>query len=155
MKRSWAIFVVVLGLFPPGAAFGVTCEEPRVDKTVIDSVIMIIEGTAGSQRPLNSREKKAIREQGLKPRDGGIGDLSVYDFTVTRGWKGVKTGQSVDVLVSDTWGGSVFEGENYLVVSPRQFGPLFWSPLCGSTVSLEYAADNGFLASLERLTGKD
>lgn len=153
MKRYLAFAAVVLGVYSPGAAFGLSCMEPSLDETVIDGAVMIFEGIAGPERPLDSSEEEAIRKQGLEFIGGGTGDLRVSTFTVARGWKGAEAGQTVDVLRNNYWGDRFPEGRAYLVVSPRQVGDLFLSPLCGNTVNLNYAADRGFLATLERLIG--
>lgn len=44
-------------------------------------------------------------------------------------------------------------GDAYLVVSPKLIGSFVLSPLCGTTVDLKYAAERGFLATLERVIG--
>lgn len=153
MARYLAIVVLALGVFSPGAAFGLSCMPPRMDETVIDAAVMIFEGITGPKRLLNYRERATVRKHGFIQAGGGIGDLRVYGFTVTRGWKGVATGQSVNVLFNTYWGDGFAAGEAYLVVSPQQVGALFAAPLCGSTANLKYATDNGFLATLERVQG--
>ena len=153
MKGSLAIVVAALGLLLPGAAFGLSCARPSLDKTAIDAAIMIFEGTAGPKRSLDFRERAAVRRHAIEAKGGRTEDLRVYSFTVTRGWKGAATGQSVDVLFNSYWGDGFAEGEAYLVVSPRQVGNLFWAPLCGHTIDVRHAADIGTLAMLERLIG--
>ncbi len=153
MTRYLAIVVVALGLFSPGAAFGLSCARLSLDETAIDAAIMIFEGTAGPKRTLDFRERQAVRRHGFNTKGGGTGDLRVYGFAVTRGWKGAATGQSVDVLFNTYWGDGFAEGEAYLVVSPRRVGSLFWAPLCGHTIDMRYAANIGSLATLERLIG--
>ncbi len=153
MKGSWAIVVAALGLFLPGAAFGLSCARPSLDETAIDAAIMIFEGTAGPKRSLNFRERAVVRMHAIEAKGGRIEDLKVYSFTVTRGWKGAATGQSVDVLFNSYWGDGFAEGEAYLVVCPRQVGNLFWAPLCGHTIDMRYAGDIGSLAMLERHVG--
>ena len=153
MKRYLAFAIVALGLLSQGTAFGLSCMEPDLDETVIDGAVMIFEGTAGPKRPLDSGEQEAILKQGFGSVGGGTRDLRVYAFTVTRGWKGTMAGQSVDVFSNTYWGDHFAEGESYLVVSPLQVGDLFASPLCGTTVDLKYAAERGFLATLERVIG--
>ncbi len=153
MKGSLAIVVAALGLFLPGAAFGLSCARPSLDETAVNAAIMIFEGTAGPIRSLDFLERSAVRMHAIETKGGNAEDLRVYSFTVTRGWKGATTGQSVDVLFNSYWGDGFAEGEAYLVVSPRQVGNLFWAPLCGHTIDLRHAADIGTLAMLERLVG--
>ena len=155
MKRYFAIAVVALVLVLPGPASALSCAAPILDEPVVDAAVMIFEGTAGRDRRLSSREKAAVRKHAVRTIGGGTGDLRVYSFVVTRGWKGATPGQSVDVLINGYWGDGFAEGEAYLVVSPQQVGTLFLSPLCGHTVDIGYAADNGLLDTLQRVTGKD
>ena len=153
MKRYLAVVVVALGVLSPGAAFGLSCARLSLDETAIDAATMIFEGTAGAKRSLDFRERAAVRRHAIEAKGGRTGDLRVYSFAVTRGWKGVATGQSVDVLFNTYWGDGFSEGEAYLVVSPRRVGNLFWAPLCGHTLDMRNAADIGSLATLERLIG--
>lgn len=153
MKGSWAIAVAVLGLLLPSATFGLSCARPSLDQAAIDAAVVIFEGTAGSKRSLDSREKAVIRTDVIEAIGGSLKDLRVYSFTVTQGWKGATAGQSVEVLFNTYWGDGFAEGEAYLVVSPQQVGSLFWAPLCGHTIDMRTAADVGSLAVLERLIG--
>jgi len=153
MKRSWVIVVVALGFMLPGTAFGLSCARPSLDEAAIDAAVMIIEGIAGPKRALDFRERAAVQMHAIEAKGGGTEDLRVYSFTVTQGWKGAATGQSVDVLFNNYWGDGFAEGESYLVVSTRQIGDLFWAPLCGHTIDVKHAADFGNLAMLEQLIG--
>jgi len=153
MKGYRVILVVALGLFLPSEAFGLSCAAPRLDETAVNAAILIFEGTAGQKRMLTAGEGEAVREHGFVSIGGGTGDLRVYSFTVTRGWKGAVTGQIVDILFNGYWGDNFREGGAYLVVSPQQVGDLFSSPLCGYTSDVKFATDLGNLATLERLIG--
>ncbi len=153
MKGSWAIVVLALGLLLPGAAFGLSCARPSLDETAIDAAVMIFEGTAGPKRSLDFRERANVRMHTIEAKGRGTEDLRVYSFTVTLGWKGAASGQSVDVLFNSYWGDGFAEGEAYLVVSPQQVGNLFWSPLCGHTIDVRHAADIGSIAMLEQVIG--
>ena len=83
MKGSLAIFVAALGLFLPGAAFGLSCARPSLDETAIDAAIMISEGTAGPKRSLDFRERAVVRMHTIEAKGGTTEDLRVYSFTVT------------------------------------------------------------------------
>lgn len=137
----------------PGEAFGLSCAVPRLDETTINAAIMIFEGTAGPKRLLSTGETAVVENLGFESKGGGAVDLRVFRFTVTRGWKGASTGQTVDILINTYWGDGFAEGESYLVVSPQQVGNLLSSPLCGQSSNLELAAELGNLATLERLIG--
>ena len=153
MKGSWALVVVALGVFSPGPAFALSCARLSLDEAAIDAAVMIFEGTAGPQRKLDFRETAAVRLHAIEAKGGRTGNLRVYGFTVTRGWKGAAAGQRVDILFNTYWGDGFAAGEAYLVVSPRQVGELFWAPLCGYTIDVKHAAVIGDLAMLERLVG--
>ena len=153
MNRSMAIFAMALSLLLPNAAFGLSCARPNLTEAVIKSSVLIFEGTAGPKRPLNLRERGAVTLSAIKGKGGTIKDLRVYRFTVTHGWKGTSTGETVDLLFNSYWGDGFAEGEAYLVVSPQQIGRLFWSPLCGHTIDLDFAARFGNLALLEKVIG--
>ena len=153
MKKSWIIVVMALGMMSSGTAFGLSCARPSLDETTIDAAVMIFEGIAGSKRVLDHGERATVQKHAIEAKGGGIENLRVYSFTVTQGWKGAATGQSVDVLFNSYWGDGFAEGGSYLVVSTRQIGDLFWAPLCGHTIDVRHAADVGDLAMLERLIG--
>lgn len=153
MKWLWTNLVVVLGLLLPNEAIALSCARPNLDETAIEAAVMIFEGTAGSERRLGFRERAVVRLHGIKGRGGTTEDLKVYSFTVTRGWKGTAAGQSVEVLFNSYWGDGFAEGKSYLVVSPQQVGKFFWSPLCGHTIDVKYAAEFGNVAMLESVIG--
>ncbi len=153
MKAFWAIVVATLALVLPGTAFGLSCARPSLNEVAIDAATMIFEGIAGPKRLLGSRERANVRMQTLGSKGGTTEDLRVYSFTVTRGWKGTTTGQSVDVLFNTYWGDGFAEDEAYLVVSTRQVGNLAWAPLCGHSIDMMHAAEFGNLAVLERVIG--
>ncbi len=153
MKWLSTILGAVLCLIVPSAALGLSCARPNLDISTIDAAIMIFEGTAGRKRSLDHRERVAVRSHAIKGKGGSIEDLKAYSFTVTRGWKGAVSGQSVDVLFNSHWGDGFSAGEGYLVVSPQRVENLFWSPLCGHTIDLKHAAKFGDLVTLERVVG--
>lgn len=82
-----------------------------------------------------------------------VENLSVYDFIVTKNWKGVATGQTVSILFNATWGDNHVPGSHFLVVSPQQISDMYWTPLCGNSIDLEWARKNGDLELLEKVIG--
>ena len=148
-----AIFAVNLNLFLPDTAAGLSCARPSMDQSVIDGAVAIFEGVAGPKRSLRSREEVAIEVNPIGGKGGITENLGVYRFAVTNAWKGVASGQSVDVLFNNYWGDGFSEGESYLVVSTQRVEDLFWAPLCGHTIDLKHAADLGDLSMLEQLIG--
>ena len=118
------VLVAALGLNFPGVAFGLSCARPSLDETAIDAAIdaaiMIFEGTAGPKRSLDLREKEAVRLYAIEAIFDSAEDLKVYGFTVTQGWKGATTGQSIDVLFNSYWGESRYEGVTVELFEPNQ-----------------------------------
>jgi hypothetical protein len=153
MKGYRAIMAVALSLVLPGGAFGLSCAPPRLDENTVNAAIVIFEGTAGPKRLLSPAEATAVGNLGVATKGGGTTDLRVYGFVVTRGWKGVTPGRTVDVLTNAYWGDNFAKGETYLVVSPQRVGTLFSSPLCGYSSNIKLAAELGNLATLKRLIG--
>ena len=153
MNRSMIVVATALSLLLPNTAFGLSCARPNLDEVAIKSSVLIFEGTAGPKRPLNLRERAAVKFGGIKGRGGATEDLRVYRFTVTHRWKGTFAGETINVLFNSSWGDGFAAGETYLVVSPQQIGRLFWSPLCGHTIDLEHAARFGNIALLEKVIG--
>jgi hypothetical protein len=82
-------------------------------------------------------------------RFAGVENLSVFDFTVTKNWKGLTAGQTVSILFNTTWGDSYVPGRNFLIVSPRQISDMYWTPLCGNSIDMDWAQKNGNVELLE------
>jgi len=149
MKRYLAFAIVTLGLSSPGAAFALSCKLPRVDEKVVNAASIIFEGTAGPGRQLETSDIKAVESQSTIHIGNRARHWRVYTFNVMRGWKGVTTGQHVQLASN-----AIFvPGEFYLVISRERIGEFFLSHVCEINVDLKFAADSGFLATLERLLG--
>ncbi|MDJ0608220.1 MAG: hypothetical protein QNJ67_04530 [Kiloniellales bacterium] len=153
MLRSRIAALAVLACLVSAPAFGLSCARPSLDEAVIDGSVMIFEGRAGPKRPLLRWEVATVRDHRLAMLYTRDSDLQVFRFTVSRAWKGAAPGQVVEVLFNTHWGDGFANGESYLVVSPREVGGLFWSPLCGHSLNLRSAADIGNIATLERVIG--
>jgi hypothetical protein len=124
-----------------------------MDEVVVEGAAVIFEGVAGHRRALSRAEAAVLDAAGIVAEGGGIANLSVFEFTVIRGWKGAAAGQKIRVVRNTYWGDGFDMGEAYLVVGDRQIDDLYVAPTCGNTVHLRFAAEAGHFRALERLVG--
>ena len=136
-----------------GEAYALSCAPPKLTEAVITNSVAVFEGVAGKKHGLTWQQKVSVKKTGITGKFAGVDNLSVYDFTVTRNWKGVAAGQTVSILFNTTWGDSYLPGSHFLVVSPRQIGEMYWTPLCGKSIDLEWARKIGDIALLEAVIG--
>ncbi len=157
MKKLSAIALVlaVLRLYAPGATHALSCLQPVMNESVVEGAAVIFEGVTGRHRALSRAEKAALGAAGVVPLGGGIADLKVFQFTVTKGWKGTADGQSVQVLRNTYWGDSFATEGLYLVVGVQAADDLYLAPLCGNTMYLGATGDSVIVKVLERLMGTD
>jgi hypothetical protein len=155
MKKLSAIplILLVLSLKPLDSAYALSCVAPAMNESVVEAAAIIFEGVANRGRDLSRAERATLKAAGVTPLGGGVGDLKVFEFTVTKGWKGAVEGQRIQVLRNTYWGDSFAAAGTYLVVGERVGDGLHLAPLCGNTVHLEYAQDSGHLKTLEGLIG--
>ena len=155
--KNWSAVVALalLALLPyaPDTAQALSCVAPTLNENTIDDAVVIFEGVPGRKRTLRYLERTAIKAAGVATKGGGIADLRVYDFMVTKGWKGVEDGGRVEILRNTHWGDSFSAEVPYLVVAERRIGDLYLTSLCGSTVDLSWAAESGMIETLGRLLG--
>jgi hypothetical protein len=156
MKNLSAAVLILLAslFFALGAAHALSCVAPTMNQSAVEGAAVIFEGVTGKGRRLSRAEAAGLDAAGLTTLGGGIADLRVFDFTVTKAWKGAADGQSVLVLRNTYWGDSFAGAWPYLVVGVQVADNLYLSPLCGNTTRLSAAADAGTLKTLERLTGE-
>jgi hypothetical protein len=124
-----------------------------LDETTITNAVAVFEGVAGTKHNLTRQQKTSVKKDTPTGRFAGVENLSVYEFTVTKNWKGVATGQTVSILFNTTWGDNYLPDGNFLIVSPQQISDMYWTPLCGNSIDLEWAQKNGDLALLEEVIG--
>lgn len=136
-----------------GGSYALSCAQPKLTEVVITDSVAIFEGVAGQKHALNRQQRASV--EGDKPtgRFAGLENLSVYDFTITKSWKGVTAGQTVSILFNTAWGDNYVPGGDFLIVSPQQIGDMFWTPLCGNSIDLEWAGKMGDLELLEEIIG--
>jgi len=147
------LFACLPAVFISGKSFALSCAPPRLDEAIMKSSAAIFEGTAGKKSGLNWKQNLALKKENLLGKGGGLNEMSVYDFTVTRAWKGVEAGEKVFVLFNTYWGDTFAEGEAFLIVSPRKIGGMVLSPLCGNSTDIAWAQKQGYIALLESLIG--
>ncbi len=136
-----------------GQAYALSCAPPKLDKAFITNSVAIFEGQAGNKQGLTWQQKVSVKKDKPTGRFAGVENLSVYDFTVTKNWKGVATGQTVSILFNTTWGDNYLPGSHFLIVSPQQIGDMYWTPLCGNSIDLEWARKKGDIELLEEVIG--
>jgi hypothetical protein len=117
MKREKMRFTLVLILlllltYMSGRAYALSCAPPSLDKSIVTNSVAVFEGVAGKKQSLTWKQKAAVKISNLKGKGGDIKNLSVYDFTVTKNWKGVATGQTVSILFNTYWGDNYVSDEN-------------------------------------------
>lgn len=136
-----------------GKANALSCAQPRLDEAVITNSVAVFEGVAGNKHSLTWQQKASVRKDKPTGRFAGVENLSVYDFSVTKNWKGVMVGQTVSILFNTTWGDNYLPGSHFLIVSPQQISDMYWTPLCGNSIDLEWARKNGDMELLEEVIG--
>jgi len=148
-----ARFPLLLLMFLSGNVHALSCAQPKLDEAIITNSVAVFEGVAGNKHDLTWRQKASVEKDRLTGKFAGVENLSVYDFRVTKNWKGVTAGQSVTILFNTTWGDNYLPGSRFLIVSPQQIGDMYWTPLCGNSIDLEWARKNGDVELLEQVIG--
>jgi len=136
-----------------GKAHALSCAQPKLDEAIITNSVAVFEGVAGDKHGLTWLQKASVQKERLTGRFAGVENLSVYDFRVTKNWKGVTAGQTVSILFNTAWGDNYVPGANFLIVSPQQISDMYWTPLCGNSIDLEWARKNGVMEVLEEVIG--
>jgi len=134
-------------------AYALSCAQPKLTEAVITNSVAVFEGVAGKKHALTWQQKVNVKKYKLTGRFASLENLSVYDFTVTKNWKGVAAGQTVSILFNTTWGDNYLPGSHFLIVSPQQISDMYWTPLCGNSINLEWARKIGDIALLESVIG--
>ncbi len=155
MKNLSAAALVLLAMlfYAPGNALALSCVALTMNESVVEGAAVIFEGITGKGRRLTRAEAAALDALGVAPLGGGIANLKVFQFTVTKGWKGAVDGQEIQVLRNTYWGDSFATTGLYLVVGVQAVDDLYLAPLCGNTMYLGAAGDPTTLKALERLIG--
>ena len=149
-----SLFVVLLSFFYFSPAYGLSCMPPVLDEAVIDEAVLIFEGEVEVKRELSAKEKAALARAHVTTKGGGLSDLKVYSFKVEKGWKGINSGEEVEVLRNTYWGDGFPIGERFLIVSNEKVKDLYVTSLCGPSISIRFARDQGSIKTLEEIIGK-
>ena len=153
MRQKFVLVVWCCMVYLSSEVYALSCAAPKLNENIIKDSAAIFEGVAGKKHGLTWMQKTAVMMNTLTGRGGDIAKLSVYDFTVTRSWKGTAAGQNVSILFNTSWGDNYLSGGEFLIVSPQQVGDMFWTPLCGNSIDLAWARKNGDTALLENTIG--
>jgi hypothetical protein len=148
-----ALFPLLLLTFLSSNVHALSCAQPKLDEATIKNSVAVFEGVAGNKHSLTWQQKASVKMDRLTGRFAGVENLSVYDFRVTKNWEGVTAGQTVTILFNTTWGDNYVPGSYFLIVSPQQIGGMYWTPLCGNSIDLEWARKNGDIELLEEVIG--
>ena len=147
------LFPLLLLMCMSGNAHALSCAQPKLDEAIITNSVAVFEGVAGNKYGLTWRQKASVEKDRLTGKFAGMDNLSVYDFRVTKNWKGVTAGQTVTILFNTYWGDNYLPGSHFLIVSPQQIDDMYWTPLCGNSIDLDWARKNGDLELLEEVIG--
>lgn len=150
---SRTLLTWLLLMYLPGNAYALSCAQPKLDEPAITHSVAVFEGVAGNKHALTRQQKASVREHKPSGKFASVEKLSVYDFSVTKSWKGVATGQTVSILFNTTWGDNYLPAGHFLIVSPQKINDMYWTPLCGNSIDLEWARKNGDLDLLEEIIG--
>lgn len=152
------LFMVALLVWPglQGEALALSCASPELTESIIHESAAIFEGRATGKHSPSPEQKAALEKAGLSGKGLSSNGLRLYDFTITKRWKGkITEGQTVAVLLDTSWGDDYPHGVSFLIVSPKQVGGMFLNPLCGNSVDLSWARQKGDISELERVIGEE
>ncbi len=151
--RLIGYFIVLLWVFTPLTAHALSCAPPVLDKELVKSSSIIFEGTVQKSRALNMLEKT---KRFIKKRGGDKSNLLMYEFIVTRAWKGVKIGDIVKVLRNTYWGDEFrVDGTIYLAIGLEKEHDYYRAHLCGATNALQYYKNNRQINVLKGIFGEE
>lgn len=103
---SFVLFII------SSPAFALSCMAPQIDRTVIDEASVIFEGHVVKKSQPNIQERL---ERLSEPLDDSY--ISIYEFQVSHGWKGVQKGDIVRVSCNSRHGKCYIEEDTeYLLV---------------------------------------
>lgn len=145
------ILVSLVCCFNISLVYALSCAPPVWDDMILESADVVFEGIAGKERELTLKEKTALTSTPLSVEKGRMNDIKIYPFTVVRGWKGIKNGDTILILRNTYWGDSFLEEENYFILSSKKIGDFYVAPLCGHSMPIKYAQDQGFIKALEKM----
>lgn len=135
------------------AANALSCAPPTIDSKVIEESAYIFSGTVKSERALSLEEKASVMWSSVKTKGGTISDLKVYEIEILNNWKGAPKSGTVYVAYNGYWGDNFTVGNSLLFVSNEKAEDIFWIPLCGNSMGLDYAKKQNYLRILNEHIG--
>lgn len=122
------LFVLLSGV----PAHALSCAPPQLTQHTLESAAAIFEGVVVADR----RDDVNIVPGSEEALDKNV----TYSFLVSKAWKGVTDGETVNVRRNIYWGDGFQMGKAYLVFAERkdQEG-VFLAGLCGLTSDLAFA----------------
>jgi hypothetical protein len=149
--RPLLTFLIIFQLLTfTASAYALSCAAPVMTQEVFDASIAVFEGEAQEGRELSAQELQAFREAGIIAKGGELTDMRAYTFVALKAHKGGLIDETVEVARNTYWGDEFAAGGGYLIVSPQKVGGLYLAPLCGHSISLDYAREMGMLEFLKR-----
>ncbi len=122
MLRS---ILIALFLFSSPAAFALSCAEPQVNQQSVDNADAIFIGT--------------VTKVGEKP-DAEMLAPTLYEFTVTKSYKGVTDGDTVTIGRVAYYGDKFAENTSYIIFAKKNLNDVLMADLCGLSGQTEFAA---------------
>jgi len=111
----------------PQPAQALSCAPVEVNQEYISRAAAVFEGVVTAERKMD-------------PNDKNVAHSAVFTFRVTKGWKDVAEGDSVEVSRNILWDGGFKMGKAYLVFAEsRGADGVLVSGLCGPTQELLHA----------------
>ncbi len=156
--RVFAAFCVICALLAPRAGFALSCGPAPLSAQVVAGTDAIFEGTVTSEQPakLPFLRKLTNMWDPVVRHGGTLDDLVAYEFSVTKGWKGAKDGESFIVIRNTSWGDRFRADIPYLVFAQEESPGVFIADICGHTTDIKGAYGQNKLETLrEIVAGKD
>jgi len=148
------LLFVILNCFNISYVYALSCAPPVLDEMIIGDSDVIFEGIAGGGRELTDKEKSALNSENITTKGGSTSDMKAYEFTVVRGWKGAENGDKILIMRNTYWGDGFPQGESYFILSSKKIDNFYITPLCGHSMHIKHAVDQGFIKTLEEVIGK-
>lgn len=130
MRHHICILAFLAFQMLPSTAHALSCAAPVMDEKAIEGAIAIFEGTmvaVQSETPQSDRAPSKMDVSG------------VYAFKVTKSWKGVEEGATVEIARNIYWGDGFEKGVDYLIVAETAENDTLVAGLCGLSARVEHA----------------
>jgi hypothetical protein len=127
-----AVFTALF-LLSSSAAFALSCAQPEMTRQAIEKTDVIFIGTV-------TKITESATDEMMAP--------TLYEFTVTKAYKGVAENDSVTVGRAAYWGDRFADKTSYVILANKNMNGVLIADLCGLS-SMEEGAEEliGFLDS--------